>query len=98
MGTGGWLISADRPGPRDGGSGEETLSLADIDALPAVVDVVTAGRALGLGRTKSYELARAGDFPCRLIRVGKTYLVRTAELITLLGLTPRSGSTDANGE
>lgn len=74
------------------------LSLADLDALPAVVDVVTAGRALGLGRTKSYELARAGQFPCRLIRVGKTYLVPTAELLTLLGLTPQRGGTDTATE
>ena len=75
-----------------------TLSLADIDTLPVVMDLVTAGRALGLGRTKSYELARAGAFPCRIIRVGKSYLVPTAELLTLLGLGPdRSGTDTAKG-
>jgi hypothetical protein len=75
-----------------------TLSLADIDTLPVVMDLVTAGRALGLGRTKSYELARAGAFPCRIIRVGKSYLVPTAELLTLLGLGPdRPGSDTAKG-
>lgn len=77
---------------------KEALSLADVQTLPAVVDVVTAGRALGLGRTKSYELARAGTFPCRLIRVGKTYLVPTADLLTLLGLTPRRAGTDTEPE
>lgn len=61
------------------------MSLAELGELPAVVDVVTAGKALGLGRTKSYQLARAGEFPCRVLRVGKTYLVPTAELLTLLG-------------
>jgi hypothetical protein len=72
------------------------LSLADIDELPVVMDLVTAGRALGLGRTKSYELAKAGQFPCRLIRVGKSYMVPTAELLTLLGLDPhRPGSHTA---
>lgn len=70
------------------------LSLADIDELPVVLDLVTAGRALGLGRTKSYQLAKTGQFPCRLIRAGKTYLVPTAELLTLLGLTPQRGSTN----
>jgi hypothetical protein len=40
-------------------------------ALPVTVDLVTAGRAFGLGRTRSYELARAGEFPCRVIPVGK---------------------------
>lgn len=44
------------------------MSAAEIRSLPAVVDVVTAGRALGMGRTKSYELARAGRFPARCCR------------------------------
>ena len=36
----------------------QALTLAEIAELPAVTDLVTAGRALGLGRTKAYELAR----------------------------------------
>jgi hypothetical protein len=72
------------------------LSVADVQQLPAVVDLVTAGRTLGLGRTKTYQLARTGQFPCRVIRVGKTYLVPTAELLTLLGLAPH-GSRDPSG-
>ncbi|GAA4607778.1 helix-turn-helix domain-containing protein [Actinoallomurus liliacearum] len=71
---------------------KEALSLADISTLPAVVDLVTAGRALGIGRTKSYELARSGQFPCRIIRIGKTYMVPTAELLALLGLSPTGGN------
>jgi hypothetical protein len=51
------------------------LTLAEIADLPAVTDLVTAGRALGLGRTKTYELARAGQFPCPVIRAGKTWMV-----------------------
>lgn len=74
------------------------LSLADINALPVVMDVVSAGKVLGLGRTKSYELAKTGRFPCRLIRVGKSYLVPTAELLALLGLHPDHGSTDTTTE
>ena len=62
------------------------LTLAELSALPAVTDLVTAGRALGLGRTKAYELARNGEFPCPVIRAGKTYLVPTAGLLALLGL------------
>lgn len=34
------------------------MPLAEQGELPALIDLVTAGRALGLGRTKSYELAR----------------------------------------
>lgn len=72
-------------------------SCRDVLALPAVIDVVTAGRVLGMGRTKSYALARAGAFPCRVIRAGRTYLVPTPELWRLLGLTPDS-SGDAGPE
>ncbi|WP_261986702.1 DNA-binding protein [Actinomadura sp. HBU206391] len=62
------------------------MTAAEISTLPAVVDLVTAGRVLGLGRTKAYELARAEEFPCRVLRVGGTYLVPTAGLLALLGL------------
>jgi len=70
------------------------LTLAEIVDLPAVTDLVTAGRALGLGRTKAYELARAGQFPCPVIRAGKNWMVPTAGLLTLLGL-PVPGSPDS---
>lgn len=63
-------------------------------ALPAVTDLVTAGRALGLGRTRAYELARAGRFPCPVIRAGKTWLVPTAGLLAVLGL-PVPGTVGA---
>jgi len=75
------------------------LSLTELADLPAVTDLVTAGRALGLGRTKSYQLARTGQFPCRLIRAGKTYLVPTTELLALLGVPPpaSAGRHDKEG-
>jgi hypothetical protein len=71
------------------------LTLAEIADLPAVTDLVTAGRALGLGRTKAYELARAGQFPCPVIRAGKNWMVPTAGLLALLGL-PVPGSPDSD--
>ncbi len=67
------------------------LTIAEIGKLPAVTDLVTAGRALGLGRTKAYELARAGQFPCPVIRAGTTYLVPTAGLLAVLGLPLPAG-------
>ncbi len=75
------------------------LTLAEIADLPAVTDLVTAGRALGLGRTKAYELARAGQFPCPVIRAGKNWMVPTAGLLALLGLpvpVPVPGSPDSD--
>ena len=69
--------TADRP---KGMSREELL------ALPAAVDLDTGNRALGLGRSKGYELAKRGQYPCRVLRLGKAYRVVTAELLELLGL------------
>jgi hypothetical protein len=66
------------------------LTVAEVMALPAVVDVVVAGRAFGLGRTTAYALARKGEFPCRVVRVGSSYRVPTAELRRELGLEPAS--------
>jgi hypothetical protein len=57
------------------------------------VDLATAALALGLGRTRAYALARRGQFPCRVIRIGGTYRIPTAGLLELLGVTaeePRS--------
>jgi hypothetical protein len=48
---------------------------------------MTAARALGIGRTKAYELARSGEFLCRIIRIGDLYRVVTADLIRLLGMS-----------
>jgi hypothetical protein len=74
------------------------MSLAELGELPAVIDLVTAGKALGLGRTKSYELARSGDFPCRILRVGNTYRVPTPELLTLLGYSGGARRPELEGE
>jgi hypothetical protein len=52
----------------------------------ATVDLMTAAAALGLGRTRAYELARSGQFPCRVIRIGDTYRIPTAGLLELLGV------------
>ncbi len=73
------------------------LSIAEVGELPAVVDLVTAGQALGLGRTKAYQLARAGQFPCPVIRAGKTYLVPMAGLLAVLGI-PVPGRADDKEE
>jgi len=67
------------------------LTISEALALPTVVDLLTAARALGLGRTTAYALARDGAFPCRVVRVGAVYRVPTAELLAVLGLDPATG-------
>ncbi len=64
----------------------DVMTVADVAALPAVVDLMTAAQALRIGRTTAYALARDGDFPCPVLRVGVEYRVPTAGLRRVLGL------------
>ncbi|WP_155338299.1 helix-turn-helix transcriptional regulator [Acrocarpospora corrugata] len=60
--------------------------LGNADAVQAeVIDVVTAGRLLGMGRTKAYRLAQTGQFPCRVLRIGGRYMVPVRGVRALLG-------------
>jgi len=61
---------------------------ADIRALGATTDLVTAAAILGVGRTKAHELTRAGQFPVPVLRFGRRYLVPTAPILQLLGYPP----------
>ena len=51
---------------------------------PAVVDVQTAARRLGISRNYAYALIRAGQFPVRHIRMGNRIVIPTAALDDLL--------------
>ncbi|MEU5213549.1 hypothetical protein [Streptomyces sp. NPDC020742] len=62
------------------------MSREDLLALPVAVDLETSNRALGLGRSKGYDLAKRGDYPCKVLRLGNAYRVVTADLLDLLGL------------
>ena len=73
----------------------EGLTRAQLLALPAVIDVTTAARALGLGRSTAYDLARRDEFPCRVLRIGSSYRVPTADLLRLLGIDPASERSSA---
>jgi hypothetical protein len=64
----------------------QPLTFDQLHALPTVVDLMTAARALGIGRTKAYQLAHADQFPVRIIRVGTNYHIPTADLLKVLGV------------
>ena len=64
-----------------------SITIAQLRAMPTV-DLMTAAAALGMGRTKAYDLARREEFPCRCIRIGETYRIPTPGLLELLGLAP----------
>jgi len=64
-----------------------TMSTKEVLDLPAAIDILTACRILGIGRTTGYGLAKRGEFPCRVVPIGRQYRVPTAELLSLLGLS-----------
>lgn len=80
--------------PDTAGRNHDGLTRAELLALPAVVDVTTAARALGLGRSTAYDLARRGEFPCRVLRIGSSYRIPTAELLRVLGIDPADQDHD----
>jgi hypothetical protein len=65
---------------------ESAMTLDELLNLPVSTDLVTAGRAFGIGRTTSHELARRGEFPCRVLRCGNSYRVPRADLLRALGV------------
>ncbi len=74
------------------------MTPADVLGLPVVVDVPTAGRAFGMGTTLAYELAKAGQFPCPVLRVGRLYRVPRAGLLQALGISEaRHAAEDRDG-
>lgn len=63
-----------------------SMTTDQVLALPAVVDLPTAARALGVGRTAAYELVRTGEWPTPVLRLGRLIKVPSAPLLELLGL------------
>jgi hypothetical protein len=53
--------------------------------LGTTTDIETAGAILGIGRTKAYELAKEGDFPVAVIKIGRRYFVPVLPLLAMLG-------------
>lgn len=61
------------------------LTRAELDGLPAALDVPTAARVLGIGRTMAYELVRTGQWPTPVVRIGRLVKIPTEPLVALLG-------------
>jgi predicted DNA-binding transcriptional regulator AlpA len=54
--------------------------------LPPAIRLPEANDLLSLSRTTGYKLARTGQYPCSVLRVGAEYRVRKHELQRLLRL------------
>lgn len=66
--------------------GARGMTRDELLALPVAVDLDTANRALTIGRSTGYQLAKRGEYPVRVLRLGNAYRVVTAELHRLLGI------------
>ncbi len=62
----------------------ERPTLSEVQSWPATVDVTSACHALGISKTWGYELIKLGEFPVRLVPVGRRRRVVTADLVRLL--------------
>lgn len=47
-----------------------------------------AGRAVGAGRASTYQMAREGRFPVRVLRLGSRRRVSVSDLRRYLGIDP----------
>ncbi|GAA1353757.1 DNA-binding protein [Streptomyces beijiangensis] len=64
------------------------MTLQELLALPLTVSVETAARALGIGKSKAYELLRRDEFPVRTLKLGEVVKVPTGALWEVLGVAP----------
>lgn len=70
------------------------MTREELMALPVAVDLDTANRALTIGRSTGYQLAKKGEYPVKVLRLGNAYRVVTAELHRLLGIVTESEGQD----
>ena len=56
----------------------------ELAALPPVLDVPTAAKVLGIGRSLAHDLVRRGDWPTPVLHVGKLIKIPSAPLLRLI--------------
>ncbi|MEU6440441.1 hypothetical protein [Streptomyces sp. NPDC047046] len=64
---------------------DKSVGAEELKALPAVISIEEANAVLAIGRSTGYALAKKGAYPVRVLRLGRSYRVVTAELVALLG-------------
>jgi hypothetical protein len=62
----------------------------EILTWPVTVPVPQAGACWLMGRDLSYQLARSGQFPVPVIRVGRRLVVTRASILAALGIDARA--------
>ena len=73
---------------------KDPMTIDEIRGLPASVPLALACRALGIGLTKGYALAKRGKFPVRLLPVGNAkYRAPKSAILEYLGISETAPST-----
>jgi hypothetical protein len=87
----------DGPWPTEAGTGEASRAWTaeQVLALGVCGPLTKVGSILGIGRTKSYELARHGAFPVPVIKAGDRYVVPMKPVLELLGIPIPAAMADA---
>ena len=61
-------------------------SPTEVRALGVRTDLETANSVLGISRFHGYELARAGNYPVKVLRAGRRYIVPVSGLLAALDI------------
>ncbi|MBB0246980.1 integrase [Streptomyces alkaliphilus] len=75
----------------------EGMTRDELLALPAAIDLDTANRALSIGRSTGYALAKRGRYPVKVLRLGNAYRVITADLLRILAIEPSTSEITEPG-
>ncbi|MEV0446153.1 integrase [Streptomyces spectabilis] len=62
------------------------MTHAELMDLPVSFPLDVANRALDLGRTTGFALAKQGTYPIRVLRLGRQYRCTRYDLLRYLGL------------
>jgi hypothetical protein len=62
------------------------MSQEELEALAVSFNLPVANRAYGIGDTLGYALAKRGEYPCRVLKIGGQYRVTRADLLRSLGV------------
>jgi excisionase family DNA binding protein len=83
-----WCSSVHQGGPE---AMSAPLTQADPGRLSAALTVTQAAELLKIGRSHAYEAVKSGEWPTRVIRVGRCIRIPAAEVLRLLGVDRSPG-------
>ncbi|GAQ52326.1 helix-turn-helix transcriptional regulator [Streptomyces acidiscabies] len=65
---------------------DESVPFSEVFGLPPTVSMKTAARALNLSVKTAYKRVKRGEFPCRIRKEGRAYVIHTHDLMRGLGI------------